>query len=141
MYSLPVICIDNTFLTERYKGTILTAIGVDCNKQVVPIAFAFVERVKIHVVTGRPDVCLISDRHADLLAAIKQLHEGSRGQPPLWPDVVSRWCIKHTRTAARSAAPIWMEHRHGLPCFWWAGLVLGLWTGLLVDAVLPVLCV
>ena len=43
MYCLPVLCIDGTFLTKRYKGTILTAIGVDCNKQVVPIAFAFVE--------------------------------------------------------------------------------------------------
>ena len=65
----------------------------------VPIAFAFVEnenteswhwffeRVKIHVVAARPDVCLISDRHASLLAAIRQLHEGSRGQPPLWTDV------------------------------------------------------
>ena len=73
----------------------------------VPIAFAFVEnenteswywfleRVKIHVVAARPDVCLISDRHADLLAAIRQLNEKSRGQPPLWPDVVSMWCIRH----------------------------------------------
>ena len=29
----------------------------------------FLERVKIHVVAARPDVCLISDRHAGLLAA------------------------------------------------------------------------
>ena len=43
MYCLPVLCIDGTFLTGKYKGTILTAIGVDCNKQVVSIAFAFVE--------------------------------------------------------------------------------------------------
>ena len=62
MYCLLVLCIDGTFLTERYKGTILTAIGVDCNKQVVSISFAFVENenteswywflehVKIHVV-------------------------------------------------------------------------------------------
>ena len=73
----------------------------------VPIAFAFVEnenteswywfleRVKIHVVAARPEVCLISESHAGLLAAIRQLHEESRGQPPLWPDVVSRWCIRH----------------------------------------------
>ena len=53
------------------------------------------ERVKIYIVAGRPDVWLISDRHAGLLAAIRQLHVGSRGQPPLWPDVVSRWCIRH----------------------------------------------
>ena len=32
MYCLPVLCIDGTFLTGRYKETILTAIGVDCNR-------------------------------------------------------------------------------------------------------------
>ena len=42
-YCLPVLCIDGTFLTGRYKGQILTAIGVDCNHQIVPVAFAFVE--------------------------------------------------------------------------------------------------
>ena len=74
-----MICIDGTFLTGRYKGQILTTIGVDCNNQIVPLAFAFVEnenldswywffeRVKVHVVAARPDVCLISDRHAGLL--------------------------------------------------------------------------
>ena len=56
---------EGDFLTGRYKETILTTIGVDCNKQVVPIAFAFVENknteswywflehVKIHVVAAR----------------------------------------------------------------------------------------
>ena len=85
MYCLSVLYIDSTFLIGRYKGIILTAIGVDCNKQVVPITFAFVENenieswywllehAKIHVVAGRPDVCLISDRHAGLLAALRQL--------------------------------------------------------------------
>src|SRR6185503_5217120 len=43
IYCLPVLCIDGTFLTGKYKGTILTAIEIDCNKQIVPIAFAFVE--------------------------------------------------------------------------------------------------
>ena len=43
MYCLRVLYIDGTFLTGRYKGTILIAIGVNCNKQLVPIAFAFVE--------------------------------------------------------------------------------------------------
>ena len=54
--------------TRRYKGQILTAIGVDCNNQIIPLAFAFVEnenldswywfleRVKVHVVAARPDV-------------------------------------------------------------------------------------
>ena len=44
---LSVICIDGTFLTGRYKGQILTAIGVYCNNQIVPLAFAFVENENI----------------------------------------------------------------------------------------------
>ena len=78
---------------------------------IVPIAFAFVEnenteswywfleRLKIHVVAGRLNVCLISDRHAGLhaglLAAIRQLQEGSPFSPPICPHVVSRWCVRH----------------------------------------------
>ena len=77
------------FLTGRYKGQILTAIGVDCNNQIVPLAFAFVEnenidswywfleRVKIHVVAARPEVCLISDRHAGILQSILKLQCGT----------------------------------------------------------------
>ena len=84
-YCVPVLCIDGTFLTGKYKGQILSAIGVDCNHRVVPIAFAFVEnentdswywfleRVKVHVIGARPNVCLISDRNSGLLAAIRKL--------------------------------------------------------------------
>ena len=102
-FCLPVICIDGTFLTGRYKGQILTAIGVDCNNQIVPLAFAFVEnenldswywfleRVKVHVVAARPDVCLISDRHAGILQSILKLQRGTATTPPLWPDVQNRW--------------------------------------------------
>ena len=106
-YCLPVICIDGTFLTGKYKGQILTAIGIDCNKQILPIAFAFVEnenldswywfleRVKVHVVAARLDVCLISDRHAGLLQAILKLQGGTGTTPPIWPDVRNRWCVRH----------------------------------------------
>ena len=107
IYCLLVLCIYGTFLTEKYEGTILAAIRIDCNKQIVPIAFTFVEnenteswywfleRLKNHVVVGRPNVCLISDIHAGLLAAIRQLQEDSPFSPPIWPDVVSRWCVGH----------------------------------------------
>ena len=106
-YCLPMLCIDGTFLTEKYKGQILSAIGVDCNNQVVPIAFAFVEnentdswywfleRVKTHVVAARPNMCLISDRNSGLLAAIKILQEGNGIAQPIWPDVQNKWCIRH----------------------------------------------
>jgi MULE transposase domain/Domain of unknown function (DUF1979)/MuDR family transposase len=106
-FCLPVLCIDGCFLTGKYRGQILTAIGVDGNYQILPIAFAFVEnenteswywfleRVKVHVVAARPDVCLISDRHAGLLAAIRRLKEGYGGRLPIWTDVRNRWCIRH----------------------------------------------
>ena len=106
-YSLPVLCIDGTFLTGKYKGHILTAIGVDGNNQVLSVAFAFVEnentgswywfleRVKDHVVGARPDVCLISDRHSGILAAIRQLQQGHGTEHPKWADVRNRWCMRH----------------------------------------------
>ena len=82
IYCLHILCIDGTFLTGKYK-------------QIVPIAFAFVEnentescywfleRLKNHVIAGRPNVCLISDRDAGLLAAIRQLQEDSPFSPPI----------------------------------------------------------
>ena len=85
----------------------MTAIGIDCNKQIVLIAFAFVEnekteswywfkeRLKNHVVAGMANVCLISDRHTGLLAAIRQLQEGSQFSSPIWPDVVNMWCVRY----------------------------------------------
>jgi hypothetical protein len=39
----PVICIDGTFLTGKYKGTILTALAADGNNQLLPLAIAFAE--------------------------------------------------------------------------------------------------
>jgi hypothetical protein len=39
----PVICINGTFLTRKYKGTILTAMAADTNNQLLPLAIAFAE--------------------------------------------------------------------------------------------------
>nr|AAP44660.1 putative mutator-like transposase [Oryza sativa Japonica Group] len=107
--SRPVLCIDETFLTGKYRGQILTAIGVDGNNQVLPMAFAFVESentdswyrflklVKTKVVGMRPNVCLIHDRNAGILRAIEELQFGSmeRGYPGEWEDVQSKWCMRH----------------------------------------------
>ena len=62
---LPVICIDGTFLTGRYKGQILAFAFVE--NENLDSWYWFLERVKVHVVAARLDVCLISDRHAGLL--------------------------------------------------------------------------
>jgi hypothetical protein len=71
----PVICIDGTFLTGKYKGTILTAVAAEDNNQLLPLAIAFaegengdswywfLERLKQMVVKEVPNVCVIHDRH------------------------------------------------------------------------------
>ena len=88
-YCRPVLCVDGTFLTGKFRGQILTAIGVDGNNQLVPIAMAFVEgenydswlwffqQLKLGVVMDRPNVCLIHDRHPGILKAVKQLRTSS----------------------------------------------------------------
>ena len=105
----PILCIDGTFLTGKYKGQILTAIGVDGNNQVLPVAFAFVEsentdswywflqRLKMAVVQDRPNVCVIHDRHPGLLKAILDMKYGcaERGVAASWTDIQSRWCMRH----------------------------------------------
>jgi hypothetical protein len=39
-----VLSIDVTFLMGKYKGTMLIAIGIDADRQLVPLAFAIVEK-------------------------------------------------------------------------------------------------
>ena len=74
-----VLCVDMIFLMGKYKGQILTSIRVDPNQQILPLAVAFVDsenkeswiwflrHLKVGVVQGQPNVCLIHDRHAGLL--------------------------------------------------------------------------
>ena len=104
-----VICIDGTFLTGKYNGTILTSIAADGNNQVLPLAIAFVEnengdswfwfleRLKTMVVRDRNDICLIYDRHKGILQAIGDIQNGNpdRRRQASWPDLHSRWCMRH----------------------------------------------
>jgi len=39
----PVILVDGTFLTGKYQGTLMMAVSVDAESQIVPLAFAVVE--------------------------------------------------------------------------------------------------
>jgi hypothetical protein len=107
MHCRPVMCVDGTFLTGRYKGQILTAIGVDGNNRCVPLAFAFVEsentaswlwffrQLKKSIVKDRENVCVLHDRHAGILAAIKTLKEAGPDEETPWQDMQSRWCMRH----------------------------------------------
>ena len=103
-FCLPQLCIDGTFLTGKYRGTILTAIGADGNNQLLlqfienentNSWFWFLQLVKQHVVGGRNNICLINDRHVGILQAINTLQNGSDTFLPAWPDVHNRWCMRH----------------------------------------------
>jgi hypothetical protein len=50
------------------------------------------------VVGDVSDVCVIHDRHKGILQAINGIKEGSeeRNRAGQWPDVNSRWCMRHT---------------------------------------------
>ncbi|XP_076955121.1 uncharacterized protein LOC143629847 [Bidens hawaiensis] len=79
----PVISIDATHLYGKYKGKMMIAMRVDGNNQIFPFAFSIVENesyaswswflsnVKKHVVKDIEGICLISDRHAGILKAVK----------------------------------------------------------------------
>jgi hypothetical protein len=74
-----MLSIDGTFLTGKYKGTLLVAIAAVANNHFLPIAYVLVEGenrdswlwflsyLKSGVVKQRPDVCIISDRNSGLL--------------------------------------------------------------------------
>jgi hypothetical protein len=77
-----MLSIDGRFLTEKYEGTMLIAIGINADRQLVPLAFAIVEKenngswgwflrlVQRVVVGPRREICVISDKHDRILNAI-----------------------------------------------------------------------
>jgi len=111
--------VDGTFLTGKYKGQILTAIGVDVENRVVPIAFAFIEsentdswlwflrHVKIGVVGDISNVCIIHGRHAGLLSAVHKCKQTRmsrvHGQTCIADGVCDTWgptSINNSRASA-----------------------------------------
>ena len=49
------------------------------------------------IVKDVENVCLIHDRHKGILQAIDDIQNGSteRRRAALWPDLNSRWCMRH----------------------------------------------
>ncbi|PKU74604.1 Protein FAR1-RELATED SEQUENCE 8 [Dendrobium catenatum] len=100
-YYRPVLCLDGTFLLGKYRGTLLTAVGIDANNGLYPLAFAIVEsecvdswvwflnqlHVLLPVVSTRPDLCIIFDRHAGLV----------RGCREIFPNAAHRHFLRHLR--------------------------------------------
>jgi hypothetical protein len=105
-YCRPALCVKGTPLCERYQGVLLTALAVDANECLVPVAFAiaesetkeswlwFLRNVKQAVVKKRSRVCIIHDCKAELVNAVDDIQNNPEEQHP-WKDVQSRWCMQH----------------------------------------------
>lgn len=76
----PVLIVDGTHLSGKYKGVLLTASGQDANFQVFPLAFAVVDGennnawlwflTKVErIIADSTSLSIISDRHSSLLKA------------------------------------------------------------------------
>ena len=78
----------------------MMAAAIDPEDQIVPMAFALVERenneswswfmrlLRVQVLGPSRTICLISDRHPGLLNAATEHIDG-------FPPLVHRWCMRH----------------------------------------------
>jgi hypothetical protein len=96
----PIVSVDATFLTGKYKGTLMVAVGMTAENQLMPLVFVLVEgennegwswflRLVRNEVLG-PDrsICMILDRHRGLLNGAKDSIDG-------YPPLIHRWCSRH----------------------------------------------
>jgi hypothetical protein len=93
-----VVLVDGTFLTGKYRGTLMMAAAVDPKDQIVPIAFAlaegennsswswFMRLLHTQVLGASHIICLILDRHTGILHVASEDIEG-------FPPLVHRWCM------------------------------------------------
>ncbi|XP_047176992.1 uncharacterized protein LOC124844152, partial [Vigna umbellata] len=100
-YCKPILQVDGTFLTGKYHGTLLTAIGQDGNRNLFPLAFAIVEGetkeamiwffqlLREHV-CPQQNICIITDRGKGILSALRSEEVG-------WEQdgLNSVYCIRH----------------------------------------------
>jgi hypothetical protein len=96
----PVISVDVTFLTGKYKGTLMVAVGMTAGNQLLPLAFALVEGennkswkwflglLRKQVLGPDRQVCKILYRCHGLLNGAKDHLEG-------YPPLIHRWCSHH----------------------------------------------
>ncbi|KAJ1697831.1 hypothetical protein LUZ63_006343 [Rhynchospora breviuscula] len=105
-YLRPVIRIDASFLSGRYKGRLLAACGYDPEQLLLPLAFAlvrtekeqywgwFMNFLRRQVIGEGRKFCVISDRHWEIRNAFKQPQYG--WQEDANPSYVVHWyCMQH----------------------------------------------
>lgn len=94
----PLICIDGCHIKTRYKGNLLTAVGIDPNDCIYPIAMGLVEvectsswewfltTLKDDLnITNTAPFTIMSDKQKGLINAVKKV----------FPDAEHRFCVRH----------------------------------------------
>jgi hypothetical protein len=106
----PIISVNDTFLTEKYKGTLMVVVGMTAENHLLLLAFALVEGenneswslfltlVRKQVLGTDKHVCMFFDHHCDLLNGVKEPLEG-------YPPLIYRWCSRYF------AANIWKKQQ------------------------------
>ncbi|KAM0919513.1 hypothetical protein ACQ4PT_008139 [Festuca glaucescens] len=94
----PIICIDACHIKTKYKGQVLTAVGIDGNDCIYPIAMGLVEvectsswewflttlRDDLNITNTSPWT-IMSDKQKGLINAVQKV----------WPDAEHRFCVRH----------------------------------------------
>ena len=81
----PVLSINGTYLYGKYKRTLMISMGCDGNNQLFPLAFSIIKGENIdsrgwflacirNRVTQRAGICVTSDRHPSIMAALSDSH-------------------------------------------------------------------
>jgi transposase-like protein len=94
----PLICVDGCHIKTRYKGNLLTTVGIDPNDCIYPIAMGLVEiectsswewflttlRDDLNITNTSP-FTIMSDKQKGLINAVKKV----------FPDAEHRFCVRH----------------------------------------------
>jgi hypothetical protein len=98
-----IISVDDTFLTGKYKGTLMVAIAITAENHVLLLVFALVDGenndswswfltlVRKEVLGLCRSICMILDCHRGLLNGSKEHLEG-------YPPIIHKWCTRHFAT-------------------------------------------
>ncbi|XP_034197297.1 uncharacterized protein LOC117612741 [Prunus dulcis] len=103
----PMLFIDGTFVTNKYKGTLLGATAKNGNKEVFPFAFAivsgetadnwrwFLQRISEVLVDEGRQLTFISDRHGAIIDAVRTV----------FPASAHGFCLYHLKENLKKKYP------------------------------------